>query len=262
MTEVDLVRPSGGKYGLGDRVRARREITGGAVVAAIRDRDLEVEFTPPQASPRQWLVEGGKVWLGWYWERVDLEAYLVDPRVVALSLGEQLIQTAGYTQALERAADSIAVYTAARTALSLSRRRFQPLANRWGPQGGRFRHSVPEERQATACRTQVQAILQRQSEDLSVREEEVLSRFDALTIECSSGGCRHENFLTYFSAKELLSAMSRELPALGLEGPYAFREAVISAIERAPEVWRWLPEWSRLRDQVREIQTNDGPSSR
>ncbi len=82
------IRPMGGKYGMGERIKARREILGGNVVFGLLDGDFQVNWELPQNRPRDWIVRKNKtkVLLGWRWERKEIENYLIDPVVVQLSL--------------------------------------------------------------------------------------------------------------------------------------------------------------------------------
>lgn len=60
------VRPSGGKYGMGDRVKARREAIGRETVFGLLDGDFISDFQVPTGQPSQWIGSDG-THLGWRW---------------------------------------------------------------------------------------------------------------------------------------------------------------------------------------------------
>ena len=106
LSGVCLVEPSGDKYGLPRWVRTNRGVRIASVIAALRDRDLEAEYSQPQDSPHPWRQNderGHPFWLGWYWERVEIENYLVDPQVVQRSLGDRAPDQQSYQDGLRAA---------------------------------------------------------------------------------------------------------------------------------------------------------------
>jgi hypothetical protein len=69
--------------------------------------------------------------LGWYWERKEIENYLIDPKVVKWALGDKAPPIDKYQTALDKAARKIASYTAA--IIALSRVSYpNPPFNGWG----------------------------------------------------------------------------------------------------------------------------------
>jgi hypothetical protein len=252
---VCAIKPGGSKYGFGQGVRFARMASGagiGVTIAGLRDRDFDANDTPPTLAPRRWLVDNNTLWLGWYWERVEIENYLVDPEVVKRALGTQAPNVKSYQAALRESAESIAAYTAARTALSLARVRFSPLQNAWGKEYGTGDHRFPDQRAEADCRAAICAILTDHEATQSIPVENVLERFDSLLPACRPGGGRFAHFLTFFSGKDLLLGMQDHLTQLGLGTPGQFRERILKGIEQAQDdVWNWLPEWKQLRTWVR-----------
>jgi hypothetical protein len=108
------IRPMGGKYGMGERIKARREVLGGMVVFGILDGDFLGEWQEPTNAPREWIASDGEI-LGWRWERKEIENYLIDPTIVRRSMETSAADEDQYLQALEDARNRIAVYQAART---------------------------------------------------------------------------------------------------------------------------------------------------
>ena len=250
---VCVVEPVGGKYGFGQRIRLAREIKIGTV-AGLRDRDFDDEDLTIHDKPREWRVEAGRVWLGWYWERNTIENYLIDPAIVARALGSKAPPVAGYQAALRSSAESIADYTAARFALSRSRLHFSPLDNAWGPERGSDHHPFPADRNEAECRRAIGDIVRQHQVEQTANEAEVMSKFDEFLPTCRPPGVRFRNFLTYFSGKDLLFGMETALIGFGFASPFEFRERVLKGLEYSPEdVWTWLPEWSRLRELVRSF---------
>jgi hypothetical protein len=245
------VAPHGGKYGLGDRIRLAREIKRESNVAGLRDRDFDTSAANPTLSPIEWRVDNDRLWLGWYWERVEIENYLIDPVVVTHALGPRAPTAPDYQSALQTAAEAIADYTAAWIALSRSRVHFSPLGNCWGSKRSLDNHRFPDERDPDQCRDAIRQVVGAYSGTQFVRVDDVLNRFDAIRPECQIGGLRFQHFLTYFSGKDLLLAMQADLVRFGFESAKVFRDRLLQGIERASDdIWRWLPEWASLRTQV------------
>jgi hypothetical protein len=255
---VCAIKPGGSKYGFGQGIRFARMTGGtgpGAVIAGLRDRDFDADDTPPTDHPRPWWVDSNSLWLGWYWERTEIENYLVDPAVVRRALGIRAPDVRSYEAALQESAESIAAYTAARTALSLARVRFRPLQNAWGKERGASDHRFPDQRAETDCRAAICDILASHEATQIVSVEDVLERFAALLPVCRRGGSRLAHFLTFFSGKDLLLGMQDRLVQLGLGAPGQFRERILKGIEHAQDdVWNWLPEWQQLRTSVQAEQ--------
>jgi hypothetical protein len=247
-----LVKPSGGKYGFGERVKITRQV-GAKTCAGLLDRDFDDDASPPRDTLRPWRVDGDKTWLGWIWERREIENYLLDPAVVQGALGERAPQSDRYWLALSTAATSITDYTAARYALSLSRVRFSPLPNDWGTQRGKDGHPFPDDRSEPDCRQAISTIVQTYQQCQIVTEDEVFQRFESLSPTCRPGGIRFEHFLTFFAGRDLLYALEPWLATAGFASAGMFREALVKGIEKAAEVWTWLPEWRILRETVQTV---------
>ncbi|MBI4769669.1 MAG: hypothetical protein HY784_04470 [Chloroflexi bacterium] len=248
-----VVDSSGSKYGLGQRILLARQFRTGTI-AGLRDRDFDDEDEQITHAPREWRVESGRVWLGWYWERHAIENYLVDPVVVARALGPQAPPEADYRAALQASAISIADYTAARLALSRSRPRFAPIPNAWGPERGPDRHPFPLDRDEARCRAAIREIVSQHQVTQSVQDTGVLRRFETFLPTCRPGGVRFQNNLTHFSGKDLLFGMEATLAQMGFPTPGDFRERILKGIENSLQnAWTWLPEWNRLRDLVRSV---------
>jgi hypothetical protein len=259
LSGIYVVKPAGSKYGFGQLIlRAREVAPSSVVIAGLRDRDLEVDAHDPAGAPRPWRIEGGARWLGWYWERVEIENYLVDPDVVRRTLLNRAPEAGAYGTKLASAAESVAYYAAARTALTHSRLRFSPLVNCWGVERGHDKHCFPDQRGQADCRSQIGEIVNAHGRAQEVKVEDVLQRFDQLVPACHPGGQRFQHFLTFFAGKDLLFALEEALRAFGLGTPFEFRERVLKGLEESEDPWTWLPEWAQLREQASRITSGTG----
>ena len=99
--------------------------------------------------------------------------------------------------------------------------------------------------------------MQENKGDRIVTPEDVLHKFERLLPLFLPGGVRLENFLIFFAGKDLLYSMKNSLREFGFASSQPqispqdiFIERVIKGIERAEEVWNWLPEWQQLRNLI------------
>ncbi|MBP0020497.1 MAG: hypothetical protein J7647_23450 [Cyanobacteria bacterium SBLK] len=152
--------------------------------------------------------------LGWFWERKEIENYLLDPDVVSRALGSKAPPIEDYRAALEESARAIADYTAARISLSLTRQPLRPIKNCWGNTGGQ--HPFPNSLTESDCRTGIAEIICQYEQARKIEVEDVLQNFEELLVTCRVGGHRFENFLTFFSGKDMFCAMRSALRGFGL----------------------------------------------
>jgi len=241
------VRPSGSKYGMGDKILARRESIGSPRIAGLLDGDFQRDW--PIEGPLQWSAGG--INFGWRWGRKEIENYIIDPNVVRRSLGWDAGRSQAYRTALEAAADSVHVYEAARTALAFSRKRFNPLPSSWGRMRGDDKHQFPDEFSDGACRQGIQEVVRSHGEGQGVVIEEVISEFERLLPEFRAGGVRRSAYLGTYAGKDLLLAMETGLNAFGFSNGGAFREKILLGIEKTDnDIATWVPEWQVLRNAV------------
>ena len=246
-----LITPFGAKYGLGHKIRIAREFNNGSKIAGLLDRDFDADDTLPNQTPRPWLVERNTIWLGWRWERKEIENYLLDPQVVCQAIPNFPLSDAEYVHALRTAAQGLAVYTAARTALSIIRPRFEPLDNGWGDERGKAKHIFPQDLSQEACRAGILHSIQTHAQNQMVSEERAIQQFESCLPECQPGGQRFEHYLTFFAGKDLFCALDSQVRSWGYASYSVFKEKILKGIEEAQsDVWNWLPEWRNLRQQV------------
>jgi len=104
----------GSRFGMRHRIEVLRQILNQPVYS-ILDRDYVIHWTQPKNHPVAWEVthNNEQIQLGWFWERKEIENYLVDPDIVG-KVFAQHSEISVYQSALEEARDKIAVYQAAR----------------------------------------------------------------------------------------------------------------------------------------------------
>jgi hypothetical protein len=248
-----LLQPVGTKRILPQRTLGARDISPGSSVAAIKDRDFDDDDLTITNCPRNWEVTENfkKVQIGWYWERKEIENYLIDPIVVNRALGNQAPPNSEYQKALKAAAKKIADYTAARIALSRFRVRVLPLDNSWGQEREKG-YYFPKDKglKVENCRSKINSMVGDYQKNLREPEKGVLEIFDNFLEDCREGE-RFKHFLIFFSGKDLLWGMQKELRSFDFKSPIVFREKIKQNIEESNEnVWEWLPEWQRLRELV------------
>lgn len=166
-------------------------------------------------------------------------------------MGDRAPEQVRYQQVLESARDKIALYQAARTALSAGRPRFKPLSSSFGPERGKSKYRFPDDLTETGCRTGIQASVAAHQATQLVELDAVVERFEALKPEFEPGGRRYEHFLCYFAGKDLALAAEDDLKTLGFQGGNTFLAKVIQEIARSrDDIGTWLPEWAALQDAV------------
>lgn len=243
------VKPFGGKYGMGDRILARREVLGPTSVFGLLDGDFR-EWAAPTEAPVPWIIQpqNSKHHIGWRWERKEIENYLIDPVVVAKALGAVPV---GYEAILRAAALSLAAYQAARIALTLNRSRFSPLENAFGTNCGDTQLPEPTALDADNCLTAARQLVEKWNEGREVDVEKDVTSFNRVLPECQESGARFQHFITGFAGKDLLWGMSEGLGAIGFASPRIFQERVLVGITNSrDEVSNWLPEWMALREAI------------
>jgi len=242
-----LIKPIGSKYGLEDKIISDRAIN--PKLAGLRDRDFDCCDFSIANKPREWFDQN--VQIGWSWERKEIENYLIDPEVVGRALGRKAPPRDEYTSAVQKAAETISAYTAARTALSCYR-----FTNAWGESVDKKTHSFPQRSKLgkDQCRIKIREIVRENKGDRIVEEQNVVDKFENLLPLYRPGGSRFQDFLTFFAGKDLLYVMKNDLQEFGFDPKdpiTAFLERVVKRIEESSEeVWTWMPEWQKLRESI------------
>ncbi|RCJ29261.1 hypothetical protein A6770_22690 [Nostoc minutum NIES-26] len=255
------IKTIGSKYGFKEKVLMSRELKPETIIAGLRDRDFddfEQNESLPQFIPQEWQVTDNQnsIHLGWYWERKEIENYLIDPQIVIPALGEKAPSLDNYQSILENSALKIYTYTAARIALSLSRVRLLPLPNNWGEKKWRILFPFGQTIDEASCRLEIQRIRTHYQSTQVPQEQDIIAKFTEMLTHCQPGGFRFDNqsYLTFFSGKDLLCAMEEDLANLNLGTPADFRERILTGMKKLSDVWQYLPEWQRLRQLIQDYQ--------
>jgi hypothetical protein len=224
-------------------------------LACLVYRDFDCRDLPKSNQPVPCVYE--QVWVGWTWERKEIENYLIDPVVVQTALGKKAPDRDEYHQALDRAAERISAYSAARTALAC-----ENFKNFWG-EIVREGHSFPRSVGKKSCQDKIAEIVREYRHNRIVSEDDVQNKFKTLLPRFRSGGDRFTDYLSYFAGKDLLYGMREPIREFGFEDSSnkkqpeeVFVERIVSRIERIDRVWEWLPEWKTLRQLISD--TNFG----
>ncbi|HAG83558.1 MAG TPA: hypothetical protein DCL61_21010 [Cyanobacteria bacterium UBA12227] len=254
-----VVRPIGSKQGLAQRILGAKDVRTGSTVAGLRDRDFDDDDSQPCGNPRNWSINDGstRVQLGWYWERKEIENYLIDPKVVKRALGNNAPAAEQYRASLVAVSEKIAAYTAARITLSLYlQNRPSPPYNSWGEERDKKEgYRFPKDKGLTPvnCKAELNKIIKEYEQKLGTPKRNPNEEFERLLPTCTPGGSRfqNQNYLTFFAGKDLLYGMRSELSGFGFETPAVFIERILKGIEEtAEDVWTWLPEWQQLRELI------------
>ena len=191
-----LIKPEGGKYGMGNRILARREEYRHANVHGMLDGDFisKGKWKRPHSKPRLWTKDRN-ISFGWRWKRKEIENYLIDYEVIRRALGISAPKETGYIKLLETARDSVAVYQAARTALSTCRKQFTPLSSSFGHKRSSLKHTFPDDLGEDACISAIKRVVTKNNFEQFIEYNEVIDMFNELLPECQSGGERYKHFL-------------------------------------------------------------------
>jgi hypothetical protein len=250
MAGICEVRPLGSKYGMGERIKARREVLGETVYGVL-DRDFVKNWSDPHNMPVVWESGDKSIMFGWYWERKEIENYLIDPIVVEKAMGVDGPDMQAYKSALEEARKNIAVYQAARTALSTSRIRFTDLPSAFGKKRGKEKHLFPDNTDENNCERGIEEVVAKHQLGQSVKREAVIDSFQNYLQEYQHGGFRHQYYLHAFAGKDLLWAMNDWFIQNSFSGAENFREKILSRIQKTTDnIVEWLPEWDSLQKTV------------
>jgi hypothetical protein len=244
-----VVRPIGGRGTFPSSIVGDRAINPN--LAGLLDGDFDCHNFTLSNSPRQ-RFERNNVQIGWAWERKEIENDLLDPEVVQRALGRKAPPMDEYRSVLREAAEAISAYTAARTALSC-----YGFKNFWGEQVANTSYCFPRRLGRDACEQNIRTIVQNFRGDRIVEPENVLEKFRRLLPSFRPDGVRLENFLTFFAGKDLLCCMTNKFREFGFESSKpqisptnVFLERIIKGVEKAEQVWTWLPEWQALRELI------------
>jgi len=250
------VKPSGGKYGLGERVKARRENARSTTTYAIRDRDYDPreEWKLGSSDALRWTIDNGKTHLGWYWRRTDIESYLMSPEVVEVALeGTNFVPT--YRPAYNQAIHDILPYVACRSALGHHRKRFTPLPNKFGQPRKPFNgHEFPENFEPSVLLENLESTVNHYNLDIAILGNAVVETQHEYAALFASGEWAQSR-IEWISGKDLALYMSPWITSNGFSSPRSFLEQVSKRLKNSRvDTWTLLPEWGALRQQIEKTK--------
>ncbi len=238
---------------MGSNIMARREAQRSGSVYGILDGDFRKNWSAPQDKVDDWKTGNSETHFGWRWERKEIENYLVDPVVVEKALGKNGPTPEKYKAALESARDNICIYQAARTALSANRIRFNPMPSAFGRKRGKENHPFPDEFKRENCIAGIKSLVDSHKENQTVDLARVTDSFKSYLPEFQEGS-RWKDYLYAFAGKDLFWAMDQWCKGEGFYGAMAFREKILSGIQKTTEdISTWLPEWRDLKETIARI---------
>lgn len=244
----------GSRFGMKLRIDTVRKVCDNKVYG-ILDRDFPEEWKHCGDSPLEWVVTENEkqVLYGWFWQRKELENYLLDPAVIKKTSLGKTFPFDDYQQALERARDRIGFYQAARIALSVLGRSGQYyVPSSFGPRrGSKENYRFPEDQQLTEneCEKFLDGVHEEYLSRHSNRFATLQNAFQKYSLQCSEGGCRYEDFFYAFSGKDLAWSMNDWFAQNGFQGTREFLKRMLREILMADNALAfWLPEWTHLHE--------------
>lgn len=247
LTAGMAIAAGGSKGSLKPRCRDEREKPKPVVACYVRDRDFD--FDPPDDTSRP--TPDSK--LGWRWSRHELENYLLEPEVLAGTVGCSTMEA---ETALQRAAAQILHYTAARWSVGIARRSlptFKDLPTRPPSLGEGIKIPEPQARSLDAARTWA-------LEHIGAFRELVRPVLAEATIDGNftaqmgvlSGLTGVTEVLVWHSGKDLLAALAPAFYRSVGNNPTVLQRRLAAWVREHPErMLELVPEWRALLDLLR-----------
>ncbi|WP_169829369.1 hypothetical protein [Desulfatibacillum aliphaticivorans] len=189
--------------------------------------------------------------LGWRWSRHSMENYMLEPGIICAALSQDLDV---YRDALIQGGDAIKYYQAARWAIGKVRQSLPPSYKLQTGVDEKKDFLIPVKDELSRDKSnrwlidQVQTfatqILPKLEQAAIVKSfDEYANLFEAQVINS------HSSILTYFSGKDLMTALKPWWSPLKIQGPGDFRARIRDWMIANPEsVLGFLPEWQVLLD--------------
>jgi hypothetical protein len=258
----------GSSRGLRKRIDHARQFYETKSVFAIRDRDFPKKWTGASQFVLEWITpdhQGQMKHWGWIWPRREIENYLIDPIIVQKSLevcvqqkifDVHLFNFEDYMVVLNSARDSIAVYQAARIALTQAGKP-RYLCTSFGHARGQYNYRFPQQPDRSSCEHEIKILFQNHDQSLVTLKETLTEFHRIIDMECSRGKPRYQDYLYAFSGKDLLWAMEDWFAKTPFRSHAVFQETILTGIENANEdIALWCHEWKDLVNKIK----NDAPS--
>jgi len=235
------IETGGSKGSLKPKCHDKRTALQSVEASYIRDRDFD--FEPPTDTSRPTMDSK----LGWRWSRHELENYLLEPAVLAGTVG---CPTSDAEAALLTASAQIRHYTAARWSVGIARRSLPPfkeLATR-PPLGEGIKIPEPSALSLDATRRWVLEHIGTFREKIgpvlsdTTIIENFLSRVDVLA-QCSGMA----DVLVWHSGKDLLAALEPAFYRSAADNPKVLQRRLAAWVREHPErMLELVPEWRAL----------------
>ena len=243
----------GSRFGMRHRIEVLRQVLNQPVYS-ILDRDFVIQWTQPVNQPIAWEVthNSQRIRLGWFWERKEIENYLIDPLVVERVFAPH-IKISTYQSALKEARDKITIYQAARMTLSTIGRTGQYyLATSMGIVRGNNGYLFPTESSLNedSCYQWVQETCDEYGQRHFTRKEKFSELFEMYKTDFLHGGERYMKFLWAFSGKDLIYALEPWLTSHLNVNAQSFVNTIIKNLCSHDSISEWLPEWLCLKNDV------------
>jgi len=240
---------------MADQVLVRRAASPASIVMGLRDADFDRVWSGPSSAPETWWKPAGGAAgtrLGWRWSRKEIENYLIDPDVVVRALGPRAPASDRYQEILERAADRLSAYTAARVALTRHRIYWKPLPNRWGKPKGADKYPFPDNLRRRECRRRIRWLVRLYAPSAPLDPAAVLREFTTqYQHHRLPTGLWRMHFLHTYGGKDLLLQMENDLQSFGFNNFAEFRERILLGIrDTSEDIAFWLPEWNALKNEI------------
>lgn len=248
-----VVRGGSPKNSLAPRARDLRRDTASAV-CYVRDRDFDAEPPVDRTQPAVDRANPDGSALGWHWCRHEIENYLLEPALVAASLGWD--QPTWETE-IVKAGQTIHDYQVARWTLGAIRRELPPEKEFYiRPQefvGHDFRLPADLSAADTTRWAREQAELFRVRIINLLEPTQVEARLSARASQLSTGLLGDVNeVLVWCGGKDLLAALLPWMQTTYKLHPSEFRIQVRDWVIDNPDLaLTHLPEWGKLRDLLR-----------
>lgn len=251
----------GSRFGMRHRIEVLRQVLNQAVYS-ILDRDFVMQWTQPINQSVVWEVaqNNEQIQLGWFWERKEIENYLIDPDVVGRVFVKN-IEMNLYQSALEEAREKIAIYQAARMTLSTIGRTGQYyLTTSMGAVRGNNGYLFPTESSLDkdSCYQWICKTCDEYGKRHYARKEKFSELFEKYKTEFLHGGERYKNFLWAFSGKDLIFAIEPWLASHLHLNAQSFANTIIKNLCSHNSITDWLPEWSYLKNEVDSVVQLNG----
>jgi len=254
--DIASVVSCGSRFGMKHRVEAVRMATFNQCYA-ILDRDFSKEWQKTKPLLNNWTVmeNNQEVLYGWYWQRKEIENYLLDPDVARKALGQARLPWNEYQTELNNVRDKVMVYQAARITLSVLGRtgQYYVKSSFGNERGSDDQYKFPNDVQLTeeSCTQWIEDICEEYQQRHAGRLAQAKQLFKRYREECMKDGVRYKEYMSSFSGKDMAWMMDEWYINHGFIGTKSFLFEIIKGIlNSTDDVSSWVEEWQELKSAV------------